>query len=70
LLIHITDPRAIRRTERNIIMHANRTKIAVVAGILGLAALFGSAASSAVGTVAGAVPHGAVHSVPQIMPEP
>jgi hypothetical protein len=51
-------------------MNTNRTKIAVVAGILGLAALFGSAASSAVGTVAGAVPHGTVHAAPQIMPEP
>jgi hypothetical protein len=51
-------------------MRTNRTKIAVVAGFLGLAALFGSAASSAAGTVAGATPHGTVHAAPQVMPEP
>jgi hypothetical protein len=42
-------------------MRTNRTKIAVVAGFLGLAALFGSAASSVAGTVAGGHPTDAVH---------
>ena len=41
-------------------MRTNRTKIAVVAGFLGLAALFGSAASSVAGTVAGPIPSGTV----------
>jgi hypothetical protein len=51
-----------RLLERNTAMRINtRSKLTVVAGLLGIAALFGSAASTAVGATLAGMPNEAVH---------